>query len=215
MKLSLEIVNQHSACSSGVEWYENNGNPNSVESCVDKLLSDDKCSEAHNWANWLLAEMLEPNDKIRYAIFAAELVIDIFEKAIFGDERPRKAIDAAKKYLKLKTPAARAAAWAAWDAAGAAAGAAWAARAAAWAAWAAGAARDAAMAALAAGAAAGAAWDAAWAAWAVGAAGAAWAAWAAAGAAGAAGDAAYKDMLGKIIKYGVSLINKGKSNNAD
>lgn len=74
-------------------------------------------------------------DSVRLAIYAAELVIDIFEKEYPKDKRPRKAIDAAKKWLKEKTTATRtaraaaasAAAWAAWatsDAAAASAAAA-------------------------------------------------------------------------------------------
>ncbi len=72
----------------------------------------------------------EKKDSVALAIYAAELVIDIFEKVYPDDKRPRNAIEAAKNYLKNPTPAARAAAgaaWAAWAvarAAGAAAGAA-------------------------------------------------------------------------------------------
>ena len=85
----------------------------------------------------------EKKDSVALAIYAAELVIDIFEKVYPDDKRPRNAIEAAKNYLKNPTPAAEAA-WAAAEAA-------WAARA-AWAA---------AEAAEAAGAAEAAAWAAA------------------------------------------------------
>jgi len=112
-------------------------------------------------------------DNVALAVYAAEQVIDIFEKEYPNDKRPREAIKAAKRYLRTGSRkglaaagaaawAAGAAAWAARDAAWAAGAAAWAAGAAAWAARdAAGAARDAAWAARDA---AGAARDAAWAA---------------------------------------------------
>lgn len=113
----------------------------------------------------------EKEHSVRLAIFAAELVIDIFEKDYPDDKRPREAIETAKKWLKLQNRAAEAAAWDAWDAWDAARAAARAAGAAARAAGAAGAAAraaawDAARAARAAAwdaaeAAAGAAWDAA------------------------------------------------------
>ena len=83
------------------------------------------------WHKW------DKKDSVSLAIYAAELVIDIFEKEYPNDKRPRNAIEAAKKVLKNDTAknraAARAAAGAAtgaaaWAAAGAAA------RAAAWAA---------------------------------------------------------------------------------
>ena len=83
-----------------------------------------------DWANWLVVRLMNHEQQIQYAIYAAEQVIDIYEKQYPGEDRPRKAIEAAKEYLKAKTAvdAARAAraAWAAWDAARAA-GAAWAA----------------------------------------------------------------------------------------
>ena len=65
---------------------------------------------------------------VSYAVFAAEQVIDIYEKKYPDDKRPRQAIDAAKACIKnpsVKNKAAARAAWAAaWAAAGAAAGAA-------------------------------------------------------------------------------------------
>jgi len=83
-------------------------------------------------------------DSVALAIFAAEQVIDLFEKEYPKDKRPREAIEAARKWLKNPS---RDAAWDAWDAA-------WdAARDAAWDAW------DAARAAWDA---RDAAWDAAW-----------------------------------------------------
>ena len=39
-------------------------------------------------------------DSVELAIYAAELVIDIYEKKYPNDDRPRKAIEAAKKYLE-------------------------------------------------------------------------------------------------------------------
>ena len=91
-------------------------------------------------------------DSVSLAIYAAELIIGIFEKRYPDDKRPRQAIDAAKRWLSEPTEENRQAAEAARAAAEAAAWAAWAAaEEAAMAAWAA---------ALAAGAAAGAAWAA-------------------------------------------------------
>ena len=45
----------------------------------------------------------EKKDSVELAIFAAELVIDIFEKQYPDDKRPREAIKAAKKWLKNPT----------------------------------------------------------------------------------------------------------------
>jgi len=103
----------------------------------------------------------EKQDSVLFAIYAARLVLDIFEKRYPNDDRPRKAIEAAEVYVKNPTEKNRAAARAAAGAARAAeaAGAAGAAARAAGAAGAAGAAEAAEAAARAAWAA-----EAAWAA---------------------------------------------------
>jgi len=63
---------------------------------------------------------------VKLAVYAAELVIDIYEKQYPNDKRPRNAIEAAKKYLKKPTKANAYAADAAANAAYAAANAAYA-----------------------------------------------------------------------------------------
>ncbi len=65
----------------------------------------------------------EKKDSVSLAIYAAELVIDIYEKKYPNDDRPRRAIEAAKAYLKKPSQTADAA-YAAADAAYAAADAA-------------------------------------------------------------------------------------------
>lgn len=76
-------------------------------------------------------------DSVALAIFAAEQVIDIYEKQYPNDDRPRKAIESAKAYLKdpseknkEASAVAWAAAWAATEAAAASSSASSAARAA-------------------------------------------------------------------------------------
>ena len=169
----------------GVQWYNIQKDRTPLV-----LLAKLKAEDHLDWANWLVTHLLTPDQCVEYAIFAAELVPGHFEKASPHDDRPRKAVEAAKTYLRVKGEgwAAKAAAGAAGDAAKAAAGAA----------------GDAAKAA--AGAAKAAAWAAA------GAAGAAGDAAGAAKAAGAAGDAAYNSMLLRIIDYGISLIEGGSRN---
>ena len=84
-------------------------------------------------------------DSVALSIFAAEMVLGNFEKVYPDDDRPRKAIEAARNYLdspaEKNRSAARSAAWAAWSvesawaAARSARSAESAARSAAWAAW--------------------------------------------------------------------------------
>jgi hypothetical protein len=137
---------------------------------------------------------LDRHDKVRYAIFAAEQVLGIFEGKHPDDKRPRQAIEAARRYLETPCDAADAAY------------AAYAADAAAYAA-------DAADAAYAAYAAADAAYAAAYAAGAAAyaAARAARAAARAAGEGGEGGDQEWAKMLRSILRYGVELIEVQKA----
>ncbi len=116
MELTKQVLENYGACYEGMLWYTSNGEPASVEETIEKLLDSDEC-EKFEWSNWLLSRVLPVDDKIRYAIFAAELVLDIFEKEFPEDKRPRNAIEATRVYLSHKDAAA---AGAAYDAAGAA-----------------------------------------------------------------------------------------------
>jgi hypothetical protein len=134
MKLTLEILQEKGACEESIERF---GKEYcfTVEQAIKMMIKE----KLYDWCNWLLSKLLSEDDNIRYAIFAAEQVIHIFDKQYPEDKRPRNAIDAAKKYLEIKNSiTARAAARAAGDAAWAARAAARAARDAAWAAGAAG-----------------------------------------------------------------------------
>ncbi len=177
-----------------------------------------KCDEQKDkeaWTEMRIVKVWEwtKKDSVEIAIFAAEQVIEIYEKKYPDDKRPREAINAAKAWLKNPTDAAARAARAAADAAGAAAYAAYAAAYAAYAAadaaraaaYAAYAAADAAYAAAdAARAAAGAARAAADAAYAAEAAAAAYAAYAAAAAAYAADAAADASRAADAASYAAS-----------
>jgi hypothetical protein len=198
-------------CDRGYQWWLENDKPTDVIATAKRLNSDD-----HNdWANWLIVRFMTHEQKVQYAIFAAEQVIDIYEKKYPNDDRPRKAIEAAKNYLKDKSlenknaayTTATDAAYAAYAAADAAAYAAAAADAAYVAAAAADAADAAYVAAYAAAYAAYAAADAAYDAAAYTADAAAYAAYAAAAAAYAAAYAAVKkEMQNKILEYGIGLL---------
>jgi hypothetical protein len=146
-------------------------------------------TERADWMLWLMCKMefATQRERIHIICDCAETSLKYVPK---GEDRPRLAIEAARRYADNPTEKNREAAGAAAGAARAAAGAA---RAAAGAAW----------------AAAGAAWAAAGAAEAAGAAaGAAWAAEAAAGAAGAAAGAATHKKMCKMIRKKIKAEGK-------
>ena len=100
--------------------------------------SEMRIIEWHKWTK---------KDSVALAIFASELCIKEFEKVYTEDDRPRKAIEAARAVLENDTAknrsaaesaarsAAESAAWSAWSAESAAESAAWSARSAESAAW--------------------------------------------------------------------------------
>jgi hypothetical protein len=110
-----------------------------------------KIVKAYSWTK---------KDSVALSIFAAELVLDIFEKQYPDDDRPRKAIEAAKKVLKNDNEKNRSAARSARSAARSAESAARSAWSAARSAWSA--AESAESAARSAWSAARSAWSAAW-----------------------------------------------------
>ena len=63
--------------------------------------SDMRIMKAYHW---------KKNDSVELAIFAAEKVIGIYEKKYPNDDRPRKAIETAKKWLAKPTDSAASAA---------------------------------------------------------------------------------------------------------
>jgi hypothetical protein len=112
MKLTNDWFKKQSACADGYEWVLKRGYDDAKKT-VEELIKIGKL----DWANWTIARALDRKGKIRYAIFAAEQVIDIYEKKYPDDKRPRKAIEAAKKVLKDDTEGNRNAAYAAANAA--------------------------------------------------------------------------------------------------
>ena len=125
--VTREFLTSHKACKSAMKWVTENKLIGLHEIDFIKKLME---SEKYSWANWLIVRLMNKTQKVQYAIFAAEQVIDIYEKKYPDDLRPRKAIEAAKSYLdnpckKTKSYAAAyvddAAAAAAADAAAAAA----------------------------------------------------------------------------------------------
>ena len=122
MKISMEWLNEKNACTEGKEWFNAQKETNGKKLVV-ALMADNHS----DWANWLLARIMTHKQQIKYAIYAAEKVLKIYEDKYPNDKRPRLAIEAARTYLKRPTQENKAAAYAAHAAAYAAADAAYAA----------------------------------------------------------------------------------------
>jgi hypothetical protein len=135
--LAGDNLYKEKACEQAVkEWKNKFPQGSTYQEAIDWLLE----IKRYDWLNWFLTRNFNKKQNVKYAIYAASQVIDIYEKESPEDKRPRQAIEAAKAWLKNPTKRNRKAASAASEAARAASAAA--SEAASWAAsWAASAAR--------------------------------------------------------------------------
>jgi len=67
---------------------------------AERYKNEEDSENSLDWANWTICRVFSKEQRIKYAIFAAEQVIDIFEEQYPDDSRPREAIEAAKRYLE-------------------------------------------------------------------------------------------------------------------
>src|SRR3990167_114103 len=104
-----------SPCSEAVVWGHAayNDQPQPTVAVLRRLIHE----HHEDWANWLIVRCMRRPQFITYAIFAAEQVIDLYERQCPGDARPRQAIAAARACLNAPgdqtAGAAEAATWAA------------------------------------------------------------------------------------------------------
>lgn len=131
MIITTDFLKSKNACSDGYDRFVRLYGKSAE---LSKVIKGHIKDSTLNYANWLITKVMTPEQCVRYAIFAAEQVLYIFENKYPNDNRPRKAIEAAKNYLCNKSYAADAAdaAYAAYAADAADAYAADAARDAAW-----------------------------------------------------------------------------------
>ena len=112
MKITKEFLKEHNACDYGYEYWIKTDLPDLREFCLQALKDD-----YFDFINWLLVRCLDHKNKIRYAVFAAKRVLDLFESKHPRNLSPRKAIEAAEKVLANDSVENRAAADSASDAA--------------------------------------------------------------------------------------------------
>ncbi len=91
--ITLKWLQSKGACKESLEAWQKETDHNTFAT-LNRLVSKNP-----EWGNWLICRLMNKNQAARYAIFAAEQVIDIYERK-YTDKRPRNAIEAAKAYLK-------------------------------------------------------------------------------------------------------------------
>jgi hypothetical protein len=125
MRITLEYLKKNHACANSIiEFKKLNKSNMTIKKIFELLLKNPYIITVNNeeenklsWANWLICRILNRKQKVQYAVFAAKKVIDIFEKKYPNNDRPRKAIEAAQKWIKNSTEKNKKAAYAAYAAA--------------------------------------------------------------------------------------------------
>jgi len=85
------------ACIEAIEWLQIQEDRN-LYVLLDKIIAE-RNKEHLKWANWAIVRCMDYSQYVYYAVFAAELVLDIFEKKHLDDKRPKEAIRAAKNCI--------------------------------------------------------------------------------------------------------------------
>ena len=95
MKITQAWLKKHRACFDAVEWVSEQ-----KENEETKLISMAMEIGRFNWVNWYLTRRFNKRQNVQFAVFAAKKVLHLFEKKYPVNQAPRKAIEAAEKYLK-------------------------------------------------------------------------------------------------------------------
>jgi len=100
MKITIEKLEELRARISGkMAFKEAYPNGVTLETLCKRCLKEYK----FDWASWLIAHLLSPEDAVKLAIYSAELVLHAWEEKYPDDSRPRKSIEAAKAWLDNPT----------------------------------------------------------------------------------------------------------------
>ena len=99
--VSVKWLKKHDACNKAVERFKNQKVTEPTR--LLRLMIRSKNRDILEWANWLIVRVMNQKQRVQYAVFAAELVLQNFESEFPHDNRPKMAIEAAKRYLKNQT----------------------------------------------------------------------------------------------------------------
>ena len=98
MKITLNSVKAKVPCKEAYQWSVNRlkGKEDvDVVPFIQAAMAEDKLE----WSNWFIARVFNYQQQLKYAVFAAEQVLDVYEKEFPGDTRPRNAIESAKECI--------------------------------------------------------------------------------------------------------------------
>jgi len=111
VKITKRWINKWEPCREAVAWFYGQKLRDSVEIIEYFIRHRKESCDYLDWALWAIPRFLGRKGQLRFAIYSAESCIKQFEKEYPDDDRPRKAIKAAKAVLKNDTKDTRSAAW--------------------------------------------------------------------------------------------------------
>jgi len=95
--IDLGFLKDKDACEEGIKYFKTQiAEPIAARELIEKLLAADDGGKIW-WVNWLICRLFTHEQAIACAIFEAEQVLAIFEQEYPDDKRPRAAIEAAKQ----------------------------------------------------------------------------------------------------------------------
>ena len=113
MKITKDWLQKNNACSGGVERFLSQNETDAAKIMLGLI----ECGRSED-SRWVMRKLITTKKQaVLIAVFAAECVLDIFEKKYPEDKRSRNAINAAKTWLKNPCKKTKNAAAAAADAA--------------------------------------------------------------------------------------------------
>ena len=72
--LTIKLLHNLGACSEGIDWFQNQ-----KETRADKVINALMKANKFDWANWLIVRLMSHKNQVRYAVYAAELVLPILD----------------------------------------------------------------------------------------------------------------------------------------
>lgn len=100
MLITKEFLKSLSPCSGGYEYWLKTNKPDLAEFMRQCLI--DKC---YDYAHWLFVRSVDEKTRVKYALYAAELVEPIYTEAFQNDGRVSKCTNAIRNFLEDKISA--------------------------------------------------------------------------------------------------------------
>jgi len=91
-------IRKWDSCNGAVEWIEQQDTEDVFE--LIERLRKSRIKHKHAWLCWAIPRLLKTKkNRVRFAVYCAELTLPVFEKEHPNDKRPRKVIQAVKNWV--------------------------------------------------------------------------------------------------------------------